>query len=145
MMSAEIELYLQTTLLPDSDAFSMTHSVELRVPFLDPQVYAALLLHAEDRGHIDKHAFASLLADPHLIALTQRKKTGFSMPMTEWMATGPLRPTVARTMDAAAPVWDVVDREAALPIFDSARWAEPWALVALNGWLETVAPARAAA
>ena len=43
MVAAEVAIYLQATLLPDADAFSMASSVELRVPFVDSHVFAASL------------------------------------------------------------------------------------------------------
>ena len=97
MTAAEVVLYLQATLLPDADTFSMSSSVELRVPFVDGGVFsAALRLAAGQR--IGKKAIGGELNDPFLEGLADRVKRGFSVPMRQWMA-GPLQPTVSAAAD----------------------------------------------
>lgn len=143
MVAAEVEIYLEAMLLPDSDSFSMASSVELRVPFVDCNVFGASLALAEDtRKCPGKEAIGVALDDPYLMNLAARPKRGFSIPMREWMST-----SLAPVLDAAnapdAAVWSVLDRNAAeraglVPLKARDRWAEPWALAALNAWLETV-------
>ena len=142
MAAAEAEIYLQAMLLPDADAFSMASSVELRVPFVDGHVFASVLGSAGARTRAPgKRVIAEALDDPYLKALTARPKRGFSLPMGPWLA-GPLAPLVAAASEPGAPVWSLVDRSrAARAGLTSAhprrRWAETWALTALNTWLET--------
>ena len=142
MAAAEAEIYLQAMLLPDADAFSMASSVELRVPFVDGHVFSAVLGSAGARTRAPgKKVIAEALDDPYLKALTARPKRGFSLPMGPWLA-GPLAPLVVAANEPGAPVWSLVDRSrAARAGLTSAhprrRWAETWALTALNTWLET--------
>jgi asparagine synthase (glutamine-hydrolysing) len=150
MVAAEVEIYLQAMLLPDSDSFSMASSVELRVPFVDCSVFGASLALAEDTGkRPGKEAIGVALGDPYLMNLAARPKCGFALPMREWMST-----SLAPVLDAAnapdAAVWSVLDRTAAeraglAPLKARERWAEPWAIAALNAWMETVNQASRAA
>jgi asparagine synthase (glutamine-hydrolysing) len=142
MAAAEAAIYLQAMLLPDADAFSMAWSVELRVPFVDSQVFSAALADGQvRRGAPGKAAIGAALTDRYLEALAAAPKRGFSLPMGRWLE-GPLAPVVAAASEPDAPVWSVVDRTRAeraglAPLHPRRRWAETWALAALNAWLET--------
>ena len=141
MVATEVAIYLQATLLPDADAFSMAASVELRVPFVDSDVFAASLAYATLTSKTPgKIAIGQSLNDSYLRALAGRPKRGFTVPMRKWM-TGPLARVVKDAESPESPVWSVLDREAAeraglLPLMPRNRWAEAWLLAALNGWLE---------
>ena len=142
MAATEVAIYLQAMLLPDADTFSMASSVELRVPFVEGHVFSAALESAHGRNCAPgKVAIGTALDDPYLEALATRPKLGFSLPMGRWL-TGPLAPLVAAAGEPNAPVWSVVDRARATraglaPLHQRRRWAETWALTALNAWLET--------
>ena len=142
MAATEVAIYLQAMLLPDADTFSMASSVELRVPFVDSQVFAAALAGGHGRGGVPgKAAIGAALGDPYLGALAAGPKRGFSVPMARWL-TGVLAPLVTAASEPGAPVWSVVDRARAAraglaPVHPRGRWAEAWALTALNTWLET--------
>jgi asparagine synthase (glutamine-hydrolysing) len=143
MVAAEVALYLQPTLLSDADAFSMTSSVELRVPFVDFQIFSASLMLAGENGkRPGKKAAGRALHDAYLMHLATAPKRGFSLPMQRWMS-GPLSPVLKAVDDPTAAIWSVLDREVAeraglLPLRPGRRWSEVWALAALNGWLETI-------
>ena len=142
MAAAEVAVYLQAMLLPDADTFSMASSVELRVPFVDGHVFSAALENAYGRNSAPgKAAIGAALGDPYLEALATRPKRGFSLPMGPWL-TGPLAPLVTAASAPSAPVWSLVDRARAtraglVSLHPRRRWAETWALTALNAWLET--------
>jgi asparagine synthase (glutamine-hydrolysing) len=142
MSATEVAVYLQAMLLPDADTFSMASSVELRVPFVDCHVFSAALATARGRNRAPgKAAIGKALDDPYLEALATGPKHGFSLPMGPWL-TGPLAPLVAAASEPSAPVWSLVDRVRATraglaPLHPRRRWAETWALTALNSWLET--------
>jgi asparagine synthase (glutamine-hydrolysing) len=140
MAAAEVAIYLQAMLLPDADTFSMASSVELRVPFVDGHVFSAAIdCPARRHAAPGKAAIGAALGDRYLQTLATQPKRGFSLPMGPWLA-GPLAPLVTAASEPDAPVWSLVDRTAAaragvLPLRPCRRWAEPWAFVALNGWL----------
>jgi asparagine synthase (glutamine-hydrolysing) len=144
MAATEVAIYLQAMLLPDADTFSMASSVELRVPFVDSHVFSAALAGGHGRGGAPgKAVIGAALDDPYLEALAAGPKRGFSLPMERWL-TGPLAPLVTAASEPGAPVWSVMDRDRAaraglVPVHPRRRWAETWALTALNAWLETLA------
>lgn len=143
MVAAEVGNYLAPMLLPDADSFSMSASVELRVPFVDGHVFWRSLNYAVNRGRRPgKAAIGIALDDPYLEQLAARPKRGFGLPMEYWM-TGPLMPLLRATDDPAAAIWSLVDRAMAeraglIPLRTRSRWAETWVLAALNTWLETI-------
>ena len=141
MVGAEVLIYLQAMLLPDADCFSMASSVELRVPFVDRQVFAAALRLADGkRTPPGKDAVGAALHDSYLRWLATQPKRGFSIPMQRWM-TGPLAPVLKAADEPDAAVWSVVDRRIAeraglLPLQPRRRWSEVWPLAVVNAWLE---------
>ena len=142
MAATEVAIYLQAMLLPDADTFSMASSVEMRVPFVDGHVFSAALESARGRNpRRARLAIGAALDDPYLKALASQPKRGFSLPMEPWL-TGPLAPLVTAASEPGAPVWALVDRARATraglaSLHPRRRWAETWALTALNAWLET--------
>lgn len=143
LSAAELDLYLQSTLLPDADAFSMASSVELRVPFVDPHVVTAAVTAGGSRG-LGKRGFAEALGEPRLRALAAQPKQGFSLPMDEWLRVGLLRPLVEQTFTEDALVWDHVDRAVGGLVLEEWRqrripWSHVWALVVLHRWLASLA------
>jgi asparagine synthase (glutamine-hydrolysing) len=145
MAAAEVDVYLKAMLLPDADSFSMTSSVELRVPFVDKDVFSASIsLAASKRTAPGKVAVGEALGDPYIRGLAVRPKRGFSLPMRQWM-TGPLAPVLDAANDPDAAVWSLVDRTVAkraglIPLCARDRWAETWAIAALNAWLNSIGP-----
>ncbi len=91
---AEIRGYMTDVLLHDSDAMSMAHSLELRVPFVDaPLVH--WLRNQPARFRFDpltpKGALKRATHDRIPSALLKRPKRGFTPPFPRWMR-GQLRP-----------------------------------------------------
>lgn len=138
LIEEEIATYLQRTLLPDADTFSMRWSLELRVPFLDLRYFRAAA--ASARPFRGKAKLAAMAHDVRIDALKRRKKQGFSLPMVTWMQQGPLRAAVNDLQAPDAPIWDFLDRRAGreeIANTPSGRWAAPWALVVLDQWLRS--------
>ena len=77
--------YMRNQLLRDADWASMTHSVEVRVPLVDWSLWrevATLGLIAPYRG---KRALSATPKKALPRAVVERGKTGFTVPMREWM------------------------------------------------------------
>ena len=94
--------YMRDTLLRDTDANSMRHSLEVRVPFLDlPLVgYVSSLPATAKTGPISgKRLLREACADILPAAVVHRKKTGFMLPVGAWMA-GPMRDWCESSIDA---------------------------------------------
>ncbi len=85
----ETALYMRNQLLRDSDWASMAHSVELRVPLVDPVLRAQLAAHSFEPARSRGKAALVRQAAPELpAALWERPKTGFYIPVLEWLEPG---------------------------------------------------------
>jgi asparagine synthase (glutamine-hydrolysing) len=80
-------LYLRNQLLRDSDWASMAHSLELRTPLVDAALLDALkLCHTNFAGGAGKRLLAQSPAHPLPEKIITRPKSGFGVPMTQWLA-----------------------------------------------------------
>ena len=80
-------LYLRNQLLRDSDWASMAHSLELRTPLVDASLLNALkLCHMGFTGGVGKRMLAQSPMHPLPEEIVARPKTGFAVPMTQWLA-----------------------------------------------------------
>ncbi|MFN7941389.1 MAG: asparagine synthase (glutamine-hydrolyzing) [Thermoanaerobaculia bacterium] len=83
----ESTMYLRNQLLRDADWASMAHSVELRVPLVDPRLTRALAAQRfEPARSFGKTALVRRLAPELPRELHERPKTGFHLPIAEWIA-----------------------------------------------------------
>jgi asparagine synthase (glutamine-hydrolysing) len=81
----ELSWYTRNQLLPDTDWASMAHSLEVRTPFLDvPLLRAAAPWLAAYPG-LTKSTVAKSLAPQLPQALLEKPKTGFSVPVRDWL------------------------------------------------------------
>src|SRR6185295_16266353 len=85
----ETARYMRNQLLRDADWASMAWSVELRVPFVDPWLRRQLARHAFQpaRGQ-GKAALVRRIAPELPAGVFTRPKTGFYIPVVEWMRPG---------------------------------------------------------
>ena len=140
----ELTGYMRNTLLRDSDVFSMAHSLELRVPFVDREVVSAAFA-AADALKVSRDVTKPLLiaAVDDLVprAVWDRPKQGFVLPFADWMR-GPLASEVEATLGdhdrlvhlglSPRAVWATwtgfVRREPGV------TWSRPWALYSFARW-----------
>ena len=85
----ETRTFLQNTLLRDCDAVSMAHSLELRVPLVDPEIFdlaarmpPSAMLGVGGGKRVLREAFKDLL--PPWIYEDRQKKT-FTLPLMRWL------------------------------------------------------------
>lgn len=87
--------YMRNQLLRDSDWASMAHSLELRTPLVDWTLLGKIAPIAHRLGNrAGKRALAHAPSRPLPDAVLQRKRTGFTVPIGQWLtpgATGPAR------------------------------------------------------
>ncbi len=139
----DLETYTKNVLLRDTDAMSMAHSLEVRVPYLDHALAEwALSLPASVRGR-RKSLLVDATRDLLPAAIFERRKQGFVLPLARWMRhemrdeiEAALRhpPDALAAMiskDAMGDIWDEFAR-------DGLRWLRPWSLYALCRWTESV-------
>jgi asparagine synthase (glutamine-hydrolysing) len=84
----EATWYMRNQLLRDADWASMTHSVEVRVPLVDWSLWREVASLGLIEPHVGKRA---LSATPKMALpkeVLRRGKTGFTVPMREWMVEG---------------------------------------------------------
>ena len=83
----ESSLYLRNQLLRDMDWASMAHSLEVRVPLVDTHLLrriAPVLVTRRERG---KQLLANAPHPPLPPEVRDRRKTGFTLPIKEWLGT----------------------------------------------------------
>ncbi|MDO8607804.1 MAG: asparagine synthase (glutamine-hydrolyzing) [Phaeospirillum sp.] len=97
----EMQFYMRNQLLRDADWAGMAHSLEIRVPLVDTALLRGVLaLHAADKAPSKRDM--ALCASPALPdPILNRPKTGFSVPVADWLGEPSLRGW-ARRVHAAA-------------------------------------------
>jgi asparagine synthase (glutamine-hydrolysing) len=137
----ELSTYLVNTLLRDTDAMSMAHSLEVRVPLLD-HVLVELAGHVPDRWKTQKRLLVEALgADLPTNVARQRKRT-FTLPWDVWLR-GPLerkvRESLSEVPESLRPFVDANEAKAVWRAFTDRQtgWARPWTLHVLYEWVRT--------
>jgi len=140
----ELRSYLANMLLRDTDAMSMSHSLEVRVPFLDASLVEYVLALPE-AAKADPKRPKALLIDalgdllPQEI-VAQRKRT-FTFPWDNWLRGG-LGSRVAAGLDDWSPALaSQIDGAFARSVWQNflggrTTWSRPWSLYVLNEWVK---------
>ncbi|MDP3620171.1 MAG: asparagine synthase (glutamine-hydrolyzing) [Ramlibacter sp.] len=81
----ELSWYTRNQLLPDTDWASMAHSLEVRTPFLDVPLLRTIAPWLAAHPGITKSAVVASLAPQLPKALLEKPKTGFSVPVRDWL------------------------------------------------------------
>ncbi len=118
----EFTIYLRNQLLRDSDVMSMAHGLELRVPFVDAQLFDALVRIAPGLRYASGKR---LLVDavPEIPEFVRdHPKRGFTLPYEKW-----LREALGERI---GPI-------AGLPVA-TGEWYQRWSLFVLGEWRERV-------
>jgi asparagine synthase (glutamine-hydrolysing) len=84
--SLEAAGYMRNQLLRDTDWASMSWSLEVRVPLVDPALWRVVAGLIGTGARIDKRAMAATPAPSLPAALLYRAKSGFAIPTNEWIA-----------------------------------------------------------
>lgn len=155
--------YTNNQLLRDIDAVSMSHSLEIRVPYLDP-VIADIAMSLPDQVKLgslsDFSNFGEAVAGSYRATGSKRilldigkkflpadfdltPKRGFGMPFGDWLR-GPLRDVLEDTLsvDAVRPR-GLLDPAAVTAVKNdfqknSGPWYKPWLLMMLELWSREV-------
>jgi len=132
--SIEMKRYLHDQLLRDTDAFSMAHSIEVRVPFLDHELVecaAALPASLKTGVAMNKPALVRAVEDVAVTEASSRPKMGFTFPMDPWMKSqaGPLGEIARRARGLepheVAKAWGAFEK-------GNLHWSQAWGLVVLG-------------
>jgi asparagine synthase (glutamine-hydrolysing) len=139
LLKIESEQYLMSQLLPDADSFSMAHSVELRVPFVD--VPFAALAWSAPRSNRSKASFAKVFGSSIVERAAGKAKRGFGVPMDSWMRGGPLERLVREAERRESQVDDLVGAAIAKHTIQRwregrAHWSTAWSIAVLEAWMK---------
>jgi asparagine synthase (glutamine-hydrolysing) len=144
----ELNYYMKNVLLRDTDAMTMAHGLEARVPFLDHQLVEFVLGLPSDLvlppfNRIVKPLLARACAGLVPDVILGRRKMGFTFPLETWLRAE-LRPEVEVTLLQApcSPLDDVLERSAVAATWHrylsgKGSWHRPWALFVLKKWVQT--------
>ena len=146
--SLELKGYMTNTLLRDTDAMSMAHSLEVRVPFVDTKLVDYVLsLPGEwklrGRSSVPKPLLADAVADLLPRDFLARPKMGFTLPFEKWLQRN-LRTEVSSVLrDSRRLSMSGVDAKAVEKVWDdflakprAVGWSRPWSLYVLAQWCE---------
>jgi asparagine synthase (glutamine-hydrolysing) len=81
----ECAWYMRSQLLRDADWAGMAHSLEIRVPLVDPFLFRQLAPALGRPGGPDKQAMAATPVPPLPDAVRRRPKSGFAIPVRDWL------------------------------------------------------------
>jgi asparagine synthase (glutamine-hydrolysing) len=140
---AYVRGYLQEDILVKVDRASMASSLEVRSPFLDPEVVDfALALPPELRlrGRVGKYLLRVLMRGRIPDEVLDRRKVGFGVPLNQWLR-GPLKDLVGDRLDPdRLRAQGLFDHDAVRDMVDqhlaggADRGRELWSLLLFQLW-----------
>jgi len=140
----ELRGYMANTLLRDTDCMSMAHSLEVRVPFVDP-VVVSYVQQLPGAWKLDSKRPKPLLLDTMGQSIPRqiwkRKKMGFTLPFQKWLSSE-LHGEVEKTFTTTPLIRQVgLDPHAVLSNWRAfeidpigQHWVRPWSLYVLLRW-----------
>jgi len=143
----EARTYMHDVLLRDTDQMSMAHGLEARVPLLDHRLVEYVMGlpdEVKDAGGMPKQLLVDVVRDSLPPECVNRPKQGFVLPFDSWMKTD-LRGLCEAHLygPAGLATRGLFDRGAVERLWQrflagdaGTSWSRPWALVALNAWLD---------
>jgi asparagine synthase (glutamine-hydrolysing) len=144
LLRHDLEYYLHDTLLRDLDQMTMAHSLEARAPMLDIKlVEFALRLPMQLKAQgSSKQLLADAVKDLLPPELLSKPKTGFELPMKEWLTSGALRPYLdeLQSNELLVVKSELLNQSAIKRIrtdFLNGRshYLKPWSVIVLEQWL----------
>lgn len=144
MQHLDLHTWLPGDILMKADKMTMANSLELRVPFLDKEVFkfasqipASYRLLNGTTKNVLREAVRSILPQ----AVAERKKLGFPVPLRKWLREDFYLPV--RELIANSPLDDLFDKEHVLHLLEEHRAGtrdnarKVWAIVVFLLWHET--------
>lgn len=138
---AELATYTLNQLLRDTDVMSMAHSLEVRVPFLDPLLVEAIISlpeQAKQNGGAPKPLLQKALGDALPAVVRERRvKQGFTFPFDRWLR-GDLKNYFARYSPGAGGFLVPGAVSQVIQSFERGdmHWSRAWSVLILNAWLQ---------
>ena len=135
--------YMLNTLLRDADVMSMAHSLEVRNPLLDHELWEYVLpLVGRLKVHSScpKPLLVKALGTRIPKVVYARPKMGFAFPFDEW-SRGALRaPLEEQLLNHQTSGRELINPRAASTVWNhflsgKTNWARPWSLFVLKRWI----------
>ena len=143
----ELSGYMRSTLLRDSDVFSMAHGLELRVPFVDRMVGLASTSVSDSlklRQGMNKPLLVEALGARLPREVWDRPKQGFALPFDHWLRAELFSDVERALLDPALVRRAGLDPSGVAMVWrgflEGKRefsWSRPWALFTLLRWTES--------
>ena len=136
--TSEMNFYLRNTLLRDSDSFSQSLGLELRVPFLDDLFVNFAYRHCH-HDHVANGPKSLLhqLSSKIQLPLNSSVKKGFNLPIGTWLLSSPR--FSPRRIQSILHSFDIPKRSIWLSFIEMkaspSRYAAYWRWVVLAEWL----------
>jgi asparagine synthase (glutamine-hydrolysing) len=133
--------YLSNMLLRDTDAMSMAHSLEVRVPLIDHLLIERMLRipgPLKISGSVPKWLLVEAVGDlPETIV--NRPKRGFELPFSQWLK-GALREQVEAALQVPG-LEELLQSRTVRALWqafmdDRVSWSRVWSLYVLGSWLK---------
>ncbi len=142
---AEFNAYTKNTLLRDSDAMGMAHSLEIRVPFFDKNLVEFVLALPDEYKypHSQKRLLVEAMEGKLPVEIYDRPKKGFSFPWQDWLLN-----------EMSGFIQESLEKLSQRGIFEplylqslelkfaenhkNATWSKIWLLVVLENWLQSI-------
>jgi asparagine synthase (glutamine-hydrolysing) len=123
MQHVDLFTWLRGDILVKADKMTMANSLELRVPFLDPEVFAVasrLPVEAKITRTTTKYALRRALEPIVPAHVLHRPKLGFPVPIRHWLRAGELLDWAYATVDASQAD-HLIDKAAVRRMLDEHR------------------------
>jgi asparagine synthase (glutamine-hydrolysing) len=123
MQHIDLFTWLRGDILVKADKMTMANSLELRVPFLDPEVFAVasrLPLEQKITRTTTKFALRRALEPIVPAHVLHRPKLGFPVPIRHWLQAGELLDWAYETV-GASQTGELIDRAAVTRMLDEHR------------------------
>ncbi|MCV7423703.1 asparagine synthase (glutamine-hydrolyzing) [Mycobacterium yunnanensis] len=123
MQHVDLFTWLRGDILVKADKMTMANSLELRVPFLDPEVFAVasrLPFDQKITRTTTKYALRRALEPIVPAHVLNRAKLGFPVPIRHWLRSGELLEWAHETL-ASSQTADLVDKGAVARMLDEHR------------------------
>jgi asparagine synthase (glutamine-hydrolysing) len=139
----ELRNYMANTLLRDADFMSMSHSLEVRIPFIDHKLaeYLFTIPGPDKMSKTPKHLLLNTVGDLLPEEVSHRPKRGFELPFEIWLRDQ-LRKEVENVLLSDDTMEEILAPGAINWVWNEflnghVSWSRPWSLYVLKKWVGT--------
>ncbi len=136
----EINYYLRNQLLRDSDVFSMAHSIELRVPFVDNILFEKIIPIPDEykiKDKISKFLLKEIIKDKVSEKIIYQKKQGFVLPIEIWLKNEARNIIKEELLKSQIYKREKIEKLLNLFFNNKLHWSRIWSLFVLNRFLKS--------